>query len=103
MSARDTGFYQTKQWKKVRQAYWYEQGGKCERCDNEDTDDMTMIVHHKDHLTEEDIQKGNFKKMYGFENLELLCIDCHNKEHGNTSKPTKEGYIFDDNGDLIKL
>lgn len=58
------------------------------------------IVHHKEHLTADNI--GNDKIAYDFNNLELLCIDCHNAEHKATNGAVKDGYKFDGDGMLIK-
>ena len=56
------------------------------------------IVHHKIALTPENINDPNIT--LNWENLELLCQDCHNKEHSCTDV-TAEGLAFDENGDLI--
>lgn len=37
------------------------------------------IVHHKNHIRVDNIYDPEVT--INFENLELLCIDCHNKEH----------------------
>ena len=39
-----------------------------------------------------------------FDNLEYLCQDCHNLEHGSGEhKPVKDGLFFDENGDLRQV
>jgi len=35
-----------------------------------------------------------------WDNLEYLCQECHNREHGGAS--TAEGLVFDINGDLVE-
>lgn len=54
------------------------------------------IIHHKEYVTELNFEDDNV--FFNIENLESLCLDCHNKEHFKD----KEEYIFDKNGDLIK-
>ena len=39
-----------------------------------------VIVHHKVHLSPDNIH--NPEITLGWDNLELLCRDCHAKEHG---------------------
>jgi hypothetical protein len=56
-------------------------------------------VHHRIWLTPENINDPNVSLNH--ENLELLCQDCHNKEHHET-EPVAEGLRFDENGDLIQ-
>ena len=36
------------------------------------------------------------------DNLEALCLDCHNREHFGTGGATAAGLVFDENGDLIQ-
>lgn len=83
-------FYQSVAWKKCRRNYYLSQYGICERCKG-----VGRIVHHKKHVTIENVNDDNIT--LNFDNLELLCQDCHNKEH--MSKVT---YMFDENGNLIK-
>lgn len=88
-------FYKSKAWKRVRQAYFNSQFGLCERCG-----EPGEIVHHKTYITPENIHDPEIT--LNFNNLELLCQDCHNKEHH--SKPlTREGLTFDNKGNLIKM
>lgn len=54
------------------------------------------IVHHKEYVTDKNYEDNNV--FFNIENLESLCLDCHNKEHF----ADEEEYIFDENGDLIK-
>lgn len=87
-------FYKSKAWQEVRQAYFIYQHGICERCGK-----PGEIVHHKIYLTPENINDPNIT--LSFDNLELLCQDCHNKEH-STKMPVAEGLAFDDEGNLIQ-
>src|SRR5690554_2460741 len=88
-------FYKGKAWRKCRQAYFVSRHGICERCG-----DTGRIVHHKVYLTPENINDPDVS--LNFNNLELLCHDCHNREHFKKFSPTREGLEFDENGDLIQ-
>ena len=87
-------FYNSKQWVKCREAYKQSVYGLCERCGHPGEE-----VHHKIYLTPENINDPYIT--LSFENLELVCSSCHNKEHHSTDV-TAEGLMFDENGDLIE-
>ena len=55
-----------------------------------------QIVHHKEYVT--DMNYEDDEVFYNIDNLESLCLDCHNKEHFSEEAE----YSFDENGDLIK-
>lgn len=84
-------FYLSPQWRKCRDAYVKKQNGICERCGEAGT-----IVHHKHYLTAKNITNPNIT--LNFRNLELLCQDCHNKEHG---KKRNARYIIDEAGNIL--
>ena len=101
-------FYNTKAWKQNRVAYAISQNCICERCGRAvyvsginsylpKRKRLRYVVHHKEHLNE-----TNYTKDIAFDwnNLELLCIECHNQIHGQ--QITKEGLTFDPNGNLIR-
>lgn len=67
----------------------------CERCGG-----LASICHHKIWLNQSNIDDP--MTTYSWDNLEALCIDCHNKEHFG-SGVTENGLTFDDNGNLIKI
>lgn len=73
------GFYKTAAWKQCRAAYIKKCGGLCERCLAQGLIRPGYIVHHKKHLTEENVKDPTIA--LSFDNLEYLCIDCHNAEH----------------------
>ena len=97
----DDNFYRRKAWKQCRAAYiTYRQGrdgGLCEACHRQ----IGKIVHHRIHLTQETVNDPDVA--YGFSNLELVCLDCHNEEHGYRKKAEAETvrYAFDPDGDPI--
>lgn len=85
-------FYKSQAWIECRTGYAKSVGGLCERCIKRGAFRPGEIVHHKIRLTPENIMKPEISLNWA--NLELLCIDCHNKEHG--AQPKR--YSFDENG-----
>lgn len=72
-------FYSSKAWKECRKAYRKRVGGLCERCLKEGRISAGVIVHHKIYVTPENISRPDI--ILNHDNLELLCRDCHAKEH----------------------
>lgn len=93
-------FYKSKAWQDCREAYIQSVHGLCERCLSKGLYIPGKIVHHKILLTPENINNPDI--CLNWENLELLCQDCHNKEHHAGEGVTAEGLMFDENGDLVK-
>lgn len=87
-------FYKSKAWINCRDTYFVSQHGLCEKCGG-----AGLIVHHKEKLTPFNIYDVNVTLNWDL--LELLCLDCHNREHGGAS--TAEGLRFDSNGDLVEV
>ncbi|MCD7888354.1 MAG: HNH endonuclease [Oscillospiraceae bacterium] len=83
-------FYLSKAWRSTREAYYRYRCGVCERCGA-----AGDIVHHKIYLSPSNIRDP--KIALSFDNLELLCQDCHNKEH---LERQNERYSFDKNGNI---
>ena len=83
-------FYDSTAWRKTREAYIKSVFGLCERCGK-----PGKVVHHKTELTPTNI--NDFNISLSFNNLELLCQDCHNAEHHSVGG----GMMFDANGDVI--
>ncbi len=90
-------FYANSKWKRVRDAYYISKKGICERC-NVVCMSGKYQVHHKIELTLSNYTNPNIA--YGVENLELLCLECHNKEHDRFVKK-EERVKFDANGEII--
>ncbi len=78
--ARDfaKSFYNSKKWRRARNLKISLNHGICERCGKAFAS-KHLIVHHKIYLNETNIHDSNIS--LNQDNLELLCIDCHNKEH----------------------
>ena len=68
----------------------------CERCG-----DMACIVHHKKHITPQNIDDVNIT--LNWDNLEALCQNCNNKEHCAKSGSCASVLQFDKDGNLVKV
>lgn len=102
-------FYKSKAWKDTRRYIWLKQSCLCNRCHRAVyVDGLTKwipkeerlkgIVHHKEYLTDNNYTDDNIS--LNEDNLEGICIDCHNKEHFR-SDIIRQDLMFDDNGDII--
>lgn len=69
----------------------------CESCLKRGLYTPGTQVHHKVKLTPENI--GDPAVTLSFDNLELLCEECHRTEH--TGQPTR--YRIDDDGSVVVL
>jgi 5-methylcytosine-specific restriction endonuclease McrA len=88
-------FYNSKEWRKCRAGFIKSVYGLCSRCSK-----PGYIVHHKEVLTPRNI--NNPEITLNWNKLEYLCQECHNKEHMSKYGPTREGLMFDEEGNLIK-
>lgn len=77
-------FYSSDAWKKTRRAYRKSVGGLCERCLDRGEVRAGEIVHHIRHLTPENIHDP--KVTLSWDNLQLLCRDCHAQIHTNRER-----------------
>ena len=77
-------FYGSRAWKKCRTEYKKSVGGLCERCLAKGIVEAGYIVHHKEYIDINDIQDPSV--LLNFDNLELLCQNCHNAEHMTKKK-----------------
>ena len=84
-------FYSSKEWKQTRKLYNLYRLNICERCGG-----IGYFVHHKQYITSKNVDDLNIT--LNFENLELLCKECHNKEHFKSEAE----YNFDEDGQLIR-
>ena len=74
-----TSFYKSSAWEKARQACIRNSDGLCVKCLLNGVVRKGVIVHHKVHLTPENINDPNITLSQ--DNLELVCRDCHAAEH----------------------
>lgn len=84
-------FYKSAAWQLARNIKINATQGKCERCGG-----VGEEVHHQIRLTLYNLSDTSIS--LDQKNLELLCKDCHNKEHGRFKK--KEN-LFDEDGNFI--
>lgn len=89
-------FYQSDAWKKARQTAIKRANGLCERCRVAGRFVPGVIVHHKKYITPGNIHDARIT--LALDNLELVCEDCHNKEH---KAKHAARYRFDGNGNLL--
>ena len=72
-------FYASTAWSNCRRAYRKSVGGLCERCLKHGIIKAGDEVHHKRKLTDENVNDPTIS--LNWNNLELLCKECHAAEH----------------------
>ncbi|MEZ0117828.1 UNVERIFIED_ORG: 5-methylcytosine-specific restriction protein A [Heyndrickxia coagulans] len=72
-------FYASKEWKNLRNTY-IAGHPLCERCLKKGIVKAAKICHHKIEI------RVDWSKRLDVDNLEAVCADCHNKEHGKKGK-----------------
>ena len=92
-------FYKSKKWANVRKLYAESQDGLCERCRQSGLYVPGKIVHHKIYIDDAGLKDPAIS--LSFDNLELLCQDCHNKEHFKTTPARR--YEFDELGNIKEI
>jgi 5-methylcytosine-specific restriction endonuclease McrA len=97
-------FYKSSAWRRCAASYAQGQAWICERCGNRNINPDRSIygqlqVHHKIPITLENINDPNIALNH--ENLELLCITCHNKERADNKQICQDGYELI-NGRMVK-
>ena len=85
--------YKSRKWKKVRECYLSSRNYICELCGN-----PAVIVHHKTPINSTNI--NDLEILYSFDNLQALCIECHNKIHFSNQQ---KNYTFDELGNLVLI
>ena len=88
-------FYKSKAWKKCREYIYNKYHGLCVECGKPGEE-----VHHITWLSPDNI--NDTSTTLGEDNLILLCRDCHMAKH-RKKEVTKNGLVFDDNGELIQV
>jgi 5-methylcytosine-specific restriction endonuclease McrA len=86
-------FYRSKEWLKIKNIYMGSINYICERCS-----DIATICHHKKYINPANINDMNITLNY--DNLEGLCLNCHNKEHSRRNNGLNIA-LFDDEGNMI--
>lgn len=90
------GFYTGKEWRKLSKLYMSSINYICERCGG-----VAEICHHKKYITPQNINDPFIT--LNLDNLEGLCIDCHNKEHKRKYKGNTNRTVFDNQGNIVAV
>lgn len=72
-------FYTSSAWKACRKAYLHSVNGLCEECQKRGILRPAYIVHHKIELDDDKAKDPEIA--LNFDNLEAVCLDCHNRLH----------------------
>lgn len=80
-------FYGTQAWKRCRAGYVKYRRGLCEKCLERGIYNAGEIVHHKIPITNDNVNDPNVT--LNWENLQLLCRECHAEAHGLPRKRYK--------------
>ena len=72
-------FYTSKAWRDLSYSLKIKANGKCNRCGETLLDFSKLIGHHKKELTEDNVD--NPEIALNPIHIEIICHDCHNKEH----------------------
>lgn len=91
-------FYRSVRWKKCRQAYFNSQYGICEWCGR-----PGRIVDHIVELTPNNINNQSIAT--DWTNLQVLCMDCHNKKTFAQKNKTQHNLkvVFDEEGNPVGI
>ena len=81
------GFYSSKAWQRTREAYKKSVGGLCEICWSKGILKPGEIVHHKTHISPDNINDPEIT--LSFNNLQLVCRDCHAQIHDRKQRRYK--------------
>jgi len=87
-------FYKSKAWQKTQAAYMVSKYYMCENCGG-----VARLVHHITPITPVNIIEPAIT--LDWNNLQALCIDCHNAIHMGAAICAK-GLRFNSEGDLVK-
>ena len=93
MEAERKQFYSSKAWQDCRNAYAKSKRNLCELCLDKGILSTGEIVHHKIHLSADNFHDPSVA--LNWDNLQLLCRDCHAKQHSN------KRYRVDELGQVI--
>ena len=93
-------FYKSREWQTCRDNYYRYRRGLCERCLAKGIVSVGEEVHHKVRLTLDNINDENIS--VNFNNLELLCRNCHIDEHRDDRRSEKR-YSVNADGSVSPL
>ncbi|MDF2546132.1 MAG: hypothetical protein K0R93_1030 [Anaerosolibacter sp.] len=84
-------FYLSKAWIDLRSCIIVERGPVCEKCQKIFIDTSKLIGHHKEELTPENVHDVSIS--LNKELIEIICHECHNKEHRRFGHNKRSVYI----------
>jgi 5-methylcytosine-specific restriction endonuclease McrA len=87
--------YHTQRWRKLRRAYYRSEYGVCEWCGG-----PGKIVDHIEPITNDNLNDPQVT--FGWDNLQLLCQECHNTKTFKKYNSIREDVTFDELGNLVK-
>ena len=76
--------YKTNKWRKLRKLVIARDFGVCQECQRRGITTRGVVVHHIIEARED------ITKFWDIDNLELVCLACHNKEHPEKSGGEKK-------------
>jgi len=94
-------FYNSKQWLRCRKAYIVSVHGLCEHCFKKGIIETGHIVDHIEEININNINDPNITLNH--DNLQYLCLPCHNKKTFKKNDGVPKDCTFDENGNLIYL
>lgn len=83
-------FYKSKAWKHTRNDYAKSVAYLCEDCLQSGIYKVGEIVHHREVLTPDNIDDPDIT--LAWDNLMLVCRDCHAKKHGSPKRYKVDEY-----------
>jgi len=96
---KQTKFYNSSQWRKVRNVMISKSHGICSRC-GKPFNSRDLIVHHIHQLDETNI--NNPEVSLNCDNLEVLCWQCHNQIHSK-NEDMNRAMKFDADGNIVDV
>lgn len=97
-------FYNSKAWKRCREGYInsLNNGGMCEHCEKKGKLVHGYILDHIEEININNIDNPDIT--LNWDNLQYLCLSCHNKKTFKKSEPTiPDGFYFNSEGRLVPL
>ena len=94
-------FYNSRAWQQCRTSYKANVHGLCEECLKHNKIEPGYILDHIIELTPENINNPDISLNH--DNLQYLCLICHNKKTFGNNDITVDGLRFNEYGDLIKV
>lgn len=88
-------FYHSRAWKRLARAFLMSRSYLCELCDR-----PADLAHHVRYITPGNLHDPEIT--LNVENLQAVCLDCHNTIHFGAGGAVFRGLEFTPDGDLIK-